>query len=110
MRARNFVGSVVWLRKCVEIAPADAKYHALLARSLATIPQYRHEAIERFERAVELDPLNSTVFFQFAELCEEMRMLSRARPLYLKILEINPLHVRARERLAEIDAFASKNI
>ncbi|MGD0955677.1 MAG: DnaJ domain-containing protein [Candidatus Acidiferrales bacterium] len=37
IRARNFVGSVVWLRKCV--APSDAKYHAMLARSLGTVAQ-----------------------------------------------------------------------
>ena len=104
LRAKNFVGSVVWLRKCVEIAPDEAKYRALLARSLGTVPQYRKEAIAQFERAIELDPWDPTIFFQFAELCEQMNMASRARPLYFKILEINPLHARARERLAELDA------
>ena len=106
LRAKNFVGSIVWLRKCVDIAPSEAKYRALLARSLGTVPQYRNEAIDQFERAVELDPLNVNVIFQFAELYEEMQMASRARGLYNKILEINPLHVKARERLAEEKASA----
>jgi tetratricopeptide (TPR) repeat protein len=101
LRANNFVGSIVWLRKCVEMAPTEAKYRALLARSLGTIPQYRSEAIEEFERAIEIDPLNTAVFVQFAELYEEMQLPSRARPLYSKILEINPLHAQARERLAQ---------
>jgi hypothetical protein len=45
--------------------------------------------------------LNTAVFVQFAELYEEMQLPSRARPLYSKILEINPLHAQARERLAQ---------
>jgi tetratricopeptide (TPR) repeat protein len=102
IRARNFVGSVVWLRKCVEIAPEDAKYHAMLAHSLGTIPQYRDEAVREYERAIDLDPWSPNVFFQFAELYVEMEMPSRARPLYERILEINPIHSRARERLANL--------
>ena len=100
LRAKNFSGSVVWLRKCVEMAPEDAKYRALLASSLGTIPRYRSEAIEQYERAIELDPLNARVLDQFAELYEEMQLAWKARPLYLKILEIDPHHAKARERLA----------
>ena len=64
LRANNFVGSVLWLRKCVEIAPGEAKYRALLARSLGTIPQFRDEAIEQFEsghpaRYLECDGIDS---------------------------------------------------
>jgi tetratricopeptide (TPR) repeat protein len=106
IRAKNFTGSVVWLRKCVELAPDEAKYHAMLAHSLGTIPQFRNEAIREYERAVALDPWNPGVFFQFAELYQEMEMPSRARPLYEKIIEINPIHSRARERLAELQANA----
>lgn len=107
LRAKNFVGSIVWLRKCVDIAPDEPKYRALLARSLATVPQYRNEAMDQYERAIQLDPLNVNVIFQFAELYEEMEMPSRALPLYTRILEINPVHLRARERMAELEA-ASK--
>ena len=102
LRARNFTGSVVWLRKCVEIAPNDPKYHALLARSLGTVAPYRDEAIRHFEKAIELDPWNVKVQYQFAELCETMRLPARARGLYSKILEIDPTHSKALERLAEL--------
>ena len=103
LRAGNFVASVPWLRKCVEIAPDNARYRALLARSLGMVPQYHNDAIEQFERAVELDPLNTTVLVQFAELYEAMQLSSRARLLYTKILEMNPLHATARERLAQLE-------
>jgi len=104
IRARNFMGSIVWLRKCVAVAPEDAKYHAMLARSLRHAGQYPEEAAEHFEKAVELDPLNSAVYFQFAEFCEEMEIPERARELYSKVLEIDPTHAKSRERLAQLDA------
>ncbi|MGD1212582.1 MAG: DnaJ domain-containing protein [Candidatus Acidiferrales bacterium] len=104
LRARNFVGSVTWLRKCVELAPGDAKYRAALARSLGTVERYRNEAIQHFETAVELDPWNVKIHFQYAELCEEMQLFTRARDLYSKILVIDPTHAKGLERLAELDS------
>jgi tetratricopeptide (TPR) repeat protein len=100
LRAENFVGSIVWLRKCVEMSPDEARYHALLARSLSTVSQYRQEAIREFERAIELNPWDTLAYMQFGELYESMQLISRARSLYSKVLEINPVHLQARERLA----------
>ena len=98
LRADNFVGSVVWLRKCVELAPEDAQFRALLARSLGTIPQYRNEAIEQYERAIELDPWNVRSLVQLATLYEELQLPWKARPLYSKILVLDPLNAKARQR------------
>jgi curved DNA-binding protein CbpA len=104
LRAHDVEGSIVWLRKCVAIAPAAVKYHAILARSLAGVPQYHQEAIQQFEKALELDDWNTSVYFQFAELYEVMRLPSSAIPLYRKILEIDPEHSKARERLHEVES------
>jgi tetratricopeptide (TPR) repeat protein len=104
LRAHDTEGSILWLRKCVAIAPAVVKYHAILARSLAGVPQYHQEAIQQFEKAIELDDWNTSVYFQFAELYEVMRLPSSAIPLYLKILEIDPEHSKARERLREVES------
>ena len=103
VRAHNFAGSIGWLRQCVEIAPHVAEYHALLARSLAALPQYRQEATQHYETAIELDPWNTSAYFQFAELYEVMRLPWRAVPLYRKILEIDPEHNKALERLRALD-------
>jgi TonB family protein len=103
LRAKDMSGSILWLRKCVAMAPAMAKYHAILARCLAEVPQYHQEAIQQFERAIELDDRNTSVYFQFAELCEVMRLPSSAIGLYRKILEIDPEHSKARERLREVE-------
>jgi tetratricopeptide (TPR) repeat protein len=104
LRAQDMDGSILWLRKCVAIAPAVVKYHAILARSLAGVPQYHQEAIQQFEKAIELDDWNTSVYFQFAELYEVMRLPSSAIPLYQKILEIDPEHSKARERLREVES------
>jgi tetratricopeptide (TPR) repeat protein len=111
LRARNFAGSLLWLRKCVEIAPDVAKHHAMLARSLAAIPQYRQDAVRHFSLAIELDQWNTSTYFQFGELYEVMRLPWRAVPLYRRILEIDPEHTKAIERLAalETDAESAKS-
>jgi len=103
LRARNFAGSILWLRKCVEIAPDVAKHHAMLARSLAAIPQYRQDAVRHFSLAIELDQWNTSTYFQFGELYEVMRLPWRAVPLYRRILEIDPQHAKAIERLAALE-------
>src|ERR1700733_939263 len=104
LRAKNFVGSIVWLRKCVETAPDQALYRAMLARSLGTVPQYRNEAIEQFEKAIDLDPWRESVYVAFAELFESLQLAGRARGVYSKLLEINPTHAKACERLSALVA------
>jgi tetratricopeptide (TPR) repeat protein len=104
LRARNFVGSVTWLRKCVELAPQDAKYRAALARSLGTVPLYQNEAIQHFEAAMGLDPFNLKIQLRYAELCEEMGLYTRARKLYSGVLAVDPTHAQALERLAALES------
>jgi tetratricopeptide (TPR) repeat protein len=104
LRARNFAGSILWLRKCVEIAPNVAKHHAMLARSLAAFPQYRQDAVRHFSLAIELDQWNTSTYFQFGELYEAMGLPWRAVPLYRRILEIDPQHTKAIERLAALES------
>ncbi|MBI3405531.1 MAG: response regulator [Acidobacteria bacterium] len=103
LRAKNFAGSITWLRKCVEVAPDNSKHRTMLARSLSAVPQYRKEAIEHYEAAIKLDPWNVSAYFQFAELYESMQLPWRARPLYQKILDIDPGHGKARDKLKALD-------
>ncbi len=108
LRAKNFAGSIMWLRKCVEIAPKESKYRAMLARSLAAVPTYRQEAAQHYEKAIELDPWNTSACFQLGELFEAMNLPWRAAPLYKKILDIDPEHAKARERLRAIEPDAAQ--
>ena len=103
LRAKNFAGSIVWLRKCVLAAPEHALYQAMLARSLATLPQYYNQAIEHFEKAIDLDPWKEPVYLQFAELLEKMKLPSRARDVYSRLLDVCPENAKACERLATLE-------
>jgi len=110
LRGKNFAGSITWLRKCVEIAPNESKYRAMLARSLAAVPTYRQEAVEQYEKAIALDPWNTSAFFQLGELFETMKLPWRAVPLYKKILDIDPDHSKARDRLNAIEPGSDKSV
>jgi hypothetical protein len=101
-RDDNFEGAIFWLRKCVNLAPGVAKYHASLAASLATATHHRREAIQHFEKAIELDPWNPGPFLKFAELHEVTQLPWRAEPLYHKVLEIDPENFLAKQGLARI--------
>jgi curved DNA-binding protein CbpA len=104
LRADNFVGSIVWLRKCVEMAPDDAAYHTMLARSLGKVVQYQHKAIAHFRKAIELDPWKLDSYLQLAELYEEMELPSQALSIYSRILNIDPVHAKARERHSKMSS------
>jgi tetratricopeptide (TPR) repeat protein len=93
----------------VSLAPEVAKCHASLAISLATLNHFRREAVEHFQRAIELDQWNPLTYLQLAELYEAMQLPWRAAPLYSKILEMDPIHDVARQRLAAIDDKTNKN-
>jgi curved DNA-binding protein CbpA len=108
-RGGNATGAIFWFRRCVSLAPEVAKYHASLAISLATLNHFRREAVEHFQRAIELDRWNPLTYLQLGELYEAMQLPWRAGPLYSKILEMDPLHDVARQRLAAMDDKANKN-
>jgi len=104
LQAKNYAGSILWLRKCVQAAPDSSRYHALLARSLAAVPQYRREAMEHFEKAIALDPTNVQACFQLAEVFIELKLPWRARALYEEVLAIDPANRKARELASALDS------
>jgi tetratricopeptide (TPR) repeat protein len=93
--------------QCVDMAPHEAKFRASLARSLGTVPQYRSEAIDHFQKAIELDPWTDSPYLQCAELYEQMQQLDLAAKLYSRLLAINPVHAKARARQAELISLSS---
>jgi tetratricopeptide (TPR) repeat protein len=108
-KAKNPGGTILWLRKAAEADPKSYKYHALLARALSSVVPLRREAIEHFEKALELDQSSTMVRFQLATLYEEMKLPWRARLQYEKILEIDAENSKARIRLRVLDTEPSKN-
>ncbi len=99
MAEKNFAGCILWLHRAIESEPGSSSHRAMLGRCLSAIPEYRREAIEQFERAIELDPRNLAAHLHYGELLEQMRAPARARSHYLRVLELDPTHWEALERL-----------
>ena len=104
----NYIGSILWLRRAIENEPNSSSYRAMLGLSLAHVPEYRREAAEQFEMAFELDPSNITAHLYYARTLEKMNLPWRARPHYVRVLELDINHVEARERLNRLDASAPR--
>jgi len=105
---QNYIGSILWLRRAIENDPNSSSYRAMLGLSLAHVPEYRREAVEQFEIAFELDPSNLTAHLYYARMLEKMNLPWRARPHYIRVLELDINHVEARERLNRLDAAAPR--
>jgi len=101
---KNYIGSILWLRRAIEIEPKSSSHRALLAGSLAQFPEYRREAVEQFEKAIELDPSNLNAHLRYAEMLEQLNVPWRARPHYVRVLELDMNHREARARLKSLDA------
>jgi tetratricopeptide (TPR) repeat protein len=103
MAEKNFAGCILWLHRAIQNEPNSSSHRAMLARCLSAIPEYRREAVEQFEKAIDLDPRNLTAHLQYGELLEHMRLPARARFHYLRVLELDANQQEARNRLIRID-------
>ena len=104
LAVKNYVGSILWLRRAIEVDPRSPAYRTMLGHSLAAVPEYRHEAVEQFEKAIELDPSHIAAHFEYAKMLELMKLPGRARRYYVRVLELDMDHREARERLNRIDS------
>lgn len=106
---KNYIGSILWLHRAIENEPHCSSYRAMLGESLAQVPEYRREAVEQFEKAIELDPRNLMAYLRYAQLLEQVNMPWRARALYVRVLELDRNHREARARLTFLDATAPRH-
>ena len=109
LAVKNYIGSIIWLHRVIEAEPYSSSYRAMLGSSLAAVPEYRQEAVEQFQKAIELDPLDVAAHFQYAQLLEHMELPSLARLHYVHILELDANHREARERLKRLDTGATRS-
>ena len=108
LRDQNVPGYIFWMQKCVENAPTVAKYRVSLAMALMLNERQCWEAVQQFEKAIELDPFNIAAYLEFGALYEQMLLPRRAWALYSKILELDSTHAVANERLARLQAGEKK--
>ena len=108
LRDQNMPGYIFWIQKCVENAPTVAKYRVSLAMALMLNERQCWEAVQQFEKAIELDPFNIAAYLEFGVLYEQMRLPRRACALYSKILELDSTHAVAKGRLATLQPHEKK--
>jgi curved DNA-binding protein CbpA len=104
MAEKNFAACILWLHRAIECEPDSSSHRAMLGRCLSAIPEYRREAAEQLEKAIELDPRNLTAHLQYGKLLEQSKAPWLARFHYLRILEMNANHWEARDRLNRLGA------
>jgi tetratricopeptide (TPR) repeat protein len=80
----------------------------MLGQCLSAIPEYRREAIEQFEKAIQLDPRNLNAHFYYANLLERMKLPGRAKGHYQRVLELDMNHREAREALIRLNVLSPR--
>lgn len=108
MAEKNFAGCILWLHRAIEVEPNSSSHRAMLGRCLSAIPEYRREAVQQFEMAIELDPGNLIAHLNYGELLEQLKVPWRARSQYLRVLELDSNHLDARDRLNRLGASAPR--
>jgi curved DNA-binding protein CbpA len=110
MAEKNLAASILWLHRAIECEPNCSSHRAMLGRCLSAIPEYRREAVDQFEKAIELDPRNLVAHLHYGELLEHLKLPGRARSHYLRVLELDASHQETRKRLIKMDLEAPRSV
>lgn len=102
--ARNFFEAVQFLRSATQISPTVPKYWRQLGIALSKNDQWRKEAEDSFQRAVDLEPENPENHLYLAFLYRNSDLKLRARRCFTKVLELDPRNEVAKAQIAEIDS------
>ena len=101
--SRNFFEAVQFLRSASQIAPDVPKYWRHLGIALSKNDQWRKEAEDSFQRAVDLEPDNAENHLYLAFLYRNSALRLRAKRCFMKVLEIDPRNDVARDQIVQID-------
>jgi tetratricopeptide (TPR) repeat protein len=103
MAEKNYAASILWMHRAIGNEPNSSDYRVMLGECLSAIPEYRREAIEQFERAIQLNPRNLNAHFRYANLLQRMKLPGRAKGHYQRVLELDVNHREAREALIRLN-------
>jgi curved DNA-binding protein CbpA len=105
--SRNYFESVQFLRSATQIAPGVPKYWRHLGIALSKNEQWRKEAEDSFQRAIELEPQNAENHLYLAFLYLNSNLKLRAKRCFMKVLELDPKNDIASANIAEIETSES---
>lgn len=100
----NFYQAVQFLRSATQIDPYVAKYWRQLGISLSKNPQWKKEAEDSFNRAMELEPKNPENHLYLGFLYKNLNLKLRAKKHFASCLELDPHNDLAIREYNLIDA------
>lgn len=101
--AGDYEQAAQFLKSATQISPKVAKFWRQLGASLARNPQWRKEAEESFQRAIELEPKNQDNHLGLGYLYKTSGLKLRARKHFQAVLEMDPYNEIAARELNELD-------
>jgi tetratricopeptide (TPR) repeat protein len=99
--SKNHWACVEYCRKALEHRQ-EARIYRLMGNALATHEAFRHEAMEAYKRALEIDPKNLVIERDIADLYFLTRSYALARLRYQNVVRKDPNDHHAQNRLKEI--------
>jgi curved DNA-binding protein CbpA len=91
------------LRAAVHHQPDEARYHAAMGRFLAKRNTYTREAIQSFERAIQLSPRTAGFHADLALLLLKQGMKLRAQKAAEQALRLNPRDPQVQKVIALVN-------
>ncbi len=86
----NFWGAAEAFTSAARLDPVKADYYYYLGLSLARIPRRRHEAEEKLQKAIEIDPLKIAYRLELGALYLKSGLKTKALAVYAQALEQDP--------------------
>ncbi len=100
-RNKNYWACVEYCKKALEIKK-DANIYDLMGQAFATHLKFRHEAMDAYQKAQEMDPVNIKIIRNMADLYFFTGNYALARSKYQEALKLNSGDQHSRSRLEEI--------
>jgi curved DNA-binding protein CbpA len=100
----NYYQAVQFLRSATQIDPQAAKYWRQLGISLSKNPQWKKEAEDSFNKALELEPKNPDNHLYLGFLYKNMGLKLRAKKHFATCLELDPGNELAAREIGLIDS------
>ncbi|HTN43962.1 MAG TPA: DUF4388 domain-containing protein [Nitrospiria bacterium] len=102
LRKGDFKTAAYFFEAAVKAAPAQASYHALLAKTLAQVPGRQRDAETHFKKAIELDPSGVDHYLGLGLLYKKSGMTQRAQRQFEEALIWDPENKTAKEELRQL--------
>jgi len=98
---KNYWACVEYCKKALEYRK-DASIYDLMGQAFSTHLKFRHEAMDAFQKAIEMDPTNPKIIRNMADLYFYTANYALARAKYQEVLKFDSTDEHSKARLGEI--------